>query len=168
MIDAQYILDGTLNSGGGVTGTAITVTRDSTNVIDLLAARDVGVDAELGIHMMVTEAFTAAGAATLQIELETSADNITYYSLLSSEAYPKAQLIIGAPVFRYAVPLNQLLNATAGVLKAPGRYLKLVYTVATGPMTAGKVFAWLGPNEDRNQFTVYPGNYTAAVTAGEV
>jgi hypothetical protein len=79
-----------------------------------------------------------------------------------------AQLIVGAPIFRYAVPVNQVLNATAGILKTPGRYMRLNYTIATGPMLTGTMFSYLTPRLDRNSFTVYPANYTAYVAAGEL
>jgi hypothetical protein len=110
---------------------AITVTADSTNVIDLGAAsRDISVGGELDILIQVMQAFTAAGAATLQTQVITSDDsgfatgNVTVFD---SGAVAKATLVAG-----YQIRVGQL----QGPVK---RYLKLVFTVATGPMTAGKV-----------------------------
>jgi hypothetical protein len=159
MIDQNLILDGTL---GPVTGAAVTVTRVSTNVIDWLTGRDMGAGSmPLGIHAFVTQAFTAAGAATLTIDVEVC-DTVggTYLQLITTPPLPVAQLIAGAPLIRIAYPLNQLLNATAGVLKAPGRFMRLGYTVATGPFTAGALFAHVAPNNDRQEYFSYPGNYT--------
>lgn len=165
MLDLSQIFDGTPPN----TGVAITTTRVSTNVLDLLVARDVGADEPLGIHVAVMAAFTSTVSTTLTIDFEVC-DTVggTYLNILSSPVIPKAQLIVGAPIFRYALPVNQILNATAGILKAPGRYIRLNYTVATGPFDTGSVFSYLTPRQDRNAYYTYPNNYTAAVAAGEI
>ena len=46
--------------------------------------------------------------------------------------------------------------------------MRLNYVVAGSNATAGKVFSYMGPITDRNQFTVYKNNYTAAVVSGEL
>lgn len=165
MLDATQIFDGTLPA----TGAAITVTRVSTNVIDWLTGRDMGAGAILGVHCDILQTFTAAGAATLTVDLEVC-DTVggTYLNILTTPALPVAQLIAGTSIFRYGFPVNQLLNATAGILKAPGRFCRLNYTVATGPMTAGSVMSYITPAKDRDVFYAYPSNYTAAVTAAEI
>lgn len=157
MIDASLIFDGTIASTGtGVpTGAAITVTRVSGNVLDMLANRDVGAGDELELHVIVTTAFTAAGAATLQVAYQTSADNITFVDVLLSPIIPVASLVVGAPVFRVKVPTFQLLDTGT-----PNRYLGLNYTVATGPMTAGKVFSYLTGGGDRQVFIPYGPSYS--------
>jgi len=164
MIDASLIFDGTLSStpGVGPSGVALTATRVSTNVIDLLTGRDLGAGAVLGLHVDVLTAFTAGGAATLQIDFEVGATaGGTYYPLIYSPIIPVAQLIVGAPIFRVDVPLNQVLNATAGVPSTPGRFIRLNYTVVTGPFTAGALFSYLNPIIDRIQYYNYPNNYVA-------
>lgn len=161
MLDTTYIFDGTLGTGlTGPTGVAITATRVSTNVLDLLVARDLGAGAILGIHVDVTVAF--ATLTSLEIALQVSADNSTFYDIMESPVYPVAQLIAGAPIFRYALPLNQALNSTAGVLLPPARYLRLNYTVAGSNATAGSVFSYMNPINDRQQTYIYPNNYTTA------
>lgn len=164
MIDITQVLDGTPPN----TGAALTVSRPSTNVLDMLIGRDIGADEFLGINVRVITAFTAAGAATLRVAWEVSADNITFVSIAESPLIPVAQLIAGASVMRYAVPRNQILNATAGVLAFPGRYYRLSYTVATGPMLTGTIFAFINPRPDRNTFYAPAVNYTAYVAAGEI
>lgn len=166
MLDVTQILDGTLNP---TAGTAVTVTRVSTNVIDWLTGRDMGAGEILGIHVDILQTFTAGGAATLTVDAEVC-DTVggTYLNILTTPAIPVAQLVAGTSIMRYGFPVNQVLNAVAGVLKAPGRFFRLAYTVATGPMTAGTVMAYLTPELDRDVYYSYPANYTAATTSGEL
>ena len=164
MLDATQILDGTLPN----TGAAITVTRASTNVLDFLVARDIGAGNALYVNVLGTAAFTAAGAATLTIDLEASAaEGSGYEVLISSGPLAVADLILGWR-YGFVIPQNQLSNATAGVLDAPGQYYRLNYTVATGPMTAGSVMAWLSATPDRNAYYSYPRNYTAYVDPDQI
>lgn len=112
-------------------GQAITATANSTNVLDLGNTSRSDEGAPTILLAQVEEAFTAAGAATLTVTLETD-DNESFSSatvLLSTAAIPKATLVRG-----YQLPISFL---PANV----ERYIRLVYTVATGPMTAGKINA---------------------------
>jgi hypothetical protein len=163
MLDLSQVFDGTVSP---VAGAAITTTRVSTNTIDLLVARDLGAGLPLGIHVDILTAF--AGGTSLQISLQvSSAAAGTYYAILLSPVMPVAQLIAGAPIFRYPIVHNEVLNAAAGVLNAPGRYLQLNYTVV-GTFTAGTVFSYITPAEDRVVYYSYPIGYTVATTAGEI
>lgn len=174
MIDAQLIFDGTLTQGGGITGTQITAsatTQASTNVIDLGSARDLGATEPLGLHVVTTVAFATTNAATLQISLQVCAtSNGTYLTILNSPVYAVGDLVAGAPIWRYALPLNQALNDTTGTLKSPGRFLRLLYTVGTGVFTAASnlVFAYINPRLDRFELTTYASNYSANVYSGEL
>lgn len=169
MLDATQLFDGTISAAGVPAGIAITSTRVSTNVLDLLVGRDLGADEPIGIHVDVTTAFTTTNSATLTIDFEVcDTAGGSYLALTYSPVIPVAQLIIGAPIFRVALPVNQVLNATAGILKAPGRYIRLNYAVGTGVFSAGAVFSYISPRQDRNTYYSYPNNYTAAVAAGEI
>lgn len=137
-----------------VLGTAVTVTAASTNVIDMLSARDVGAGDDLEAHVAVLTAFTAAGAATMQIAYQTSPDNITFVNVLLSPVIPVASLVVGAPIFRYKVPVFQVLDTGT-----PNRYHRLNYTIATGPMTAGVLTAYMTGGGDRQVFNAYPRGY---------
>ena len=111
-------------------GQAITTTADSTNVLDLAVA-NVNTGEPVELLCQVEEAFTASGSATLTVSLLTD-DNEAFSSattLVTTAAIGKAALVQG-----YNIPISFLPSNVE-------RYVKLVYTVATGPMTAGKINA---------------------------
>jgi hypothetical protein len=118
-------------------GTAITVTGPSTNVLDLLNARDlsiVGMGPAMEAVVTVILALTSAGATTLQIQFQGSADNITWTTYGQTDAIPKANLPTGTVI---RIPWSPQAEAphAAGL----PRYHRLNYVVATGPFTAGTV-----------------------------
>ncbi|SDL07475.1 hypothetical protein SAMN05428953_12657 [Mesorhizobium muleiense] len=116
---------------------AITVTAVSTNVIDLgpIASglvRDIGKGKPIPLLIQVTEAFAAAGAGTLTFALQVDND-VAFGSpttVWTSAAIGKAELIPGKVIIPEFIPRG-----------TNERYMRLSYTVATGPMTAGKVTA---------------------------
>lgn len=128
---------------------AITATAVGTNVIKLNGGspgfttdtlgntvdNDPAKSPELDVLITVTEAFTAAGAATLTIALEAddAADQSSATTLATTPALGKAALVPGYQV-RLQVPPG---------IAAADVHLGLRYTVATGPMTAGKITAGL-------------------------
>lgn len=128
---------------------AVTVTAVSTNVINLNGGtpgfttdtlgntmdNDPAKSPELDVLITVTEQFTAVGAATLTIQLQGDDDPAqgSPTALAVTPAIGKAALVPGYQV-RLALPPG---NAAAD------KYLGLTYTVATGPMTAGKITAGL-------------------------
>lgn len=141
-----------------VAGTAITVTAVSTNVIDLSVARDVGIgdNPAMKIAMYIKAAFTAAGAGTLQVQAQGAPDNGagapgTFVTLAESRAYSLAELALGNRIFPIDWP-------SQGVDLVTHRFLRLNYIVATGPMTAGSIFAALVL--DRQESPQYPAGVT--------
>ncbi|MDW9880490.1 hypothetical protein GOA90_25215 [Sinorhizobium meliloti] len=116
---------------------AITVTAVSTNVIDLGPiktglVRDIGKGKQIPLLIQVVEAFTAAGAATLTVSLQTD-DNEAFASaktVWTSPAIALADLVAGKVIIPEYIPRG-----------TNERYMRLNYAVATGPMTAGKVTA---------------------------
>ena len=110
---------------------AVTSTAFSTNTIDLSQARDIGAGEEINIYVNVEQTVAAAGAATLNIQVVTSANaNLSSPTIIGqTDAIPKASLPVGTQVL---VPIPRSL-----INKLGQRYLGLQYTVTTGPLTAG-------------------------------
>jgi hypothetical protein len=127
---------------------AITVTAPSTDVIDLGVDRDIGSGEPIELVIKVNEAFTADGAGTLTIDVQT--DNAVGFGtasvIASSGAIGKAALTLGSEHLKIRVP------------STTKRYLRLNYTVATGPMTAGKITAGLQLSRQDNR--AYPSGFT--------
>lgn len=118
---------------------AITTTIDSAGKIDLgpnqWAKNSKGSDYPvIPIEVTVDEAFVAAGAGTLTITLRTGptkADMIAGTNIKTSRASTAIAKTALIPGFRFTteIPWNS------------DRWVDLLYTVATGPFTAGKISA---------------------------
>ena len=111
---------------------AVTASAASANVLDLgVAGRSSG--HPLALFVLCAETATAEGAATVTVQLQTD-DNADFSSarlLLQTATIPKAELIAGQRLFLGTVP--------AGA----ERFLRLFYSVASGPLTAGRLSAGL-------------------------
>lgn len=108
---------------------AVTVAAASTDVIDFGQANpNVGLDDRSNMVITVDESATAAGAATVTFSVQDSADNATFADVAVTAAIGKANLAAGQQV---VIPMPTKLR----------RYCRVYYTVATGPLTAGKFSA---------------------------
>jgi hypothetical protein len=118
---------------------AVTATAIS-NVIDTgAAAGGLGALDDLYLVIGVDTAVTAAGAATVTFSLESdsTADLATSATVhWQSAAIGKATLVAGFNVVVLELPKGFTHE----------RYLGVRYTVATGPLTAGKFNAFLTPD----------------------
>jgi hypothetical protein len=134
---------------------ALTVTAPSTNVIDLLNARDIGVGDHPGMEIMfeMLTPLLSAGATTLQVQAQGSTDNSTYTTYAETPAIGKAALTAG----RYVLPISWPRPDPGAALP---RYLRLNYIVATGPFTGGTITAALVL--DRQDNVNYPAGVTVA------
>ena len=110
---------------------AVTSTAASTDVIDFGQANpDVGASDHASMVITVDEAATAVGAATVTIAVQDSADNSSFADVAVTAAIGKATLVAG---YQHVIPMPTKLR----------RYCRVNYTVATGPLTAGKFSAQL-------------------------
>lgn len=120
--------------------------HDSTNTIDLGAGYDEWKAAEIAdygeahrqmwLHVRVNTLFATSASGTLAVALHDSADNSSFAAVapaVGTAATAAASLTAGLMLIRMPLPTNLR------------RYVKLVYTIGTGAMTAGKIDAWIGP-----------------------
>lgn len=130
---------------------AVTTTAVTTNDIDLgplatgNAQRDIGAGEELYLNVIVTEAATASGAATVNFQLLTD-DNSGFSTAVvafDSGAIGKAALTLGT-VLSFKLPAANW-----------ERYVRGNYVVATGPLTAGKFSTYIShAGVDRRSYAV--------------
>lgn len=120
---------------------AVTATAVSTNSYDLGVAREMSDDGELFIVTTVGTTVTAAGAATVQLQLVQSvnSDLSSATIVAQTDAIPKASLVAG---FTITNPIPRGITA---------RYVGLQYTVATGPLTAGTFTANIVVDSQENR-----------------
>lgn len=125
---------------------AITATAASTNIIDLSPrgigiVRDIGPGKAIPVVVQVVEDFAAAGAATLALTLQVDEDAAfgSPKTVATVAAVPVASLKAG-----YQLPLDFIPRGTNE------RYMRLNYTVATGPMTAGRITAGIALGHQTN------------------
>lgn len=117
---------------------AVTASAASTDVIDFGQANpNSGLNANTTLAITVDETATAAGAATVTFSLQDSADNSTFTDVAVTGAVPKASLAAGAQVL---IPMPSKHR----------RYVRTYYTVATGPLTAGKFSAQIVTGVQQN------------------
>lgn len=146
------VLDKNLQFDAGAT--LVTVTAPSTNVIDLINARDMALGDKFAMKASVTltTTFLAAGAGTLRIQFQGSVDNVTWTTYSQTDDIPKASLLAGKQI---ELPLAAMPPQALGL----PRYLRLNYIVTTGPFTAGALEADLvvAGDQDNNPPTYPPG-----------
>lgn len=121
---------------------AVTASAASTDVIDLGpidgTRRDIGVGYPLEFWATVNTTAAAAGAATVNIQLQTSPDNSTWTTLTSTGDMGLSALTAGKRVMSQKVP------------QGVQRYLRVNYVVGTGPLTAGAFTAGINLDVDNN------------------
>jgi hypothetical protein len=157
IIDQLLVFDmsySTANGMAGVNQFGANTTNPSTNVIDLLNARDIGAggvndSADLTVEWLITTAFT--GGTSVNFQIQGSTDNTTFTTYAETGAIAVASLT-AASRFKLRMPT---VNPDGG--PAP-RYLRLAY-VNAGTNTAGAVIAWLG-SVDNNRY--YPPGITVS------
>ncbi len=138
---------------------ALTTTAASTNVLDMLTTRDIGVGNMLELNVIVPTALT--GGTSLQIVLQGSATAGgagTYYDILLSPVIVAAVLTKGAQLFQCPVP--RLYTPNMQAIGMP-QYLRLNYVIV-GTFGAGTITSYISAAPDRGAYYTYPRNYTTA------
>ncbi len=121
---------------------AVTASAASTDVIDFGQVNpNSGLNRNTTLAITVDEAATASGAATVTFSLQDSADNSSFADVATTAAIGKANLTAGAQIL---IPMPAKHR----------RYVRAYYTVATGPLTAGKFSAQIVTGVQQN--TAYP------------
>jgi hypothetical protein len=121
---------------------AVTASAASTDVIDFGQANpNSGINKNTSLAITVDETATAAGAATVTFSVQDSADNSSFADVAVTAATGKAALPAGAQVLIQMPVVHR-------------RYVRAYYTVATGPLTAGKFSAQIVTGVQANR--AYP------------
>lgn len=120
------------------TAQAVTATAVSTNTVDLGVARDIAPGRPMYAVFQIDVTFTAAGAATMNFQVVSSAAAaLTSPTVLGdSGPVPVAQLTAARRLIAVGIGPSVLTTAPNGQ-----RFIGAQYTVGTGPMTAGAVTA---------------------------
>lgn len=148
------ILDGALQfsgTAGQVTyDTPTTGTQQSTNVIDLVAARDMGIGDDPAIKVLVTVAATFTAGTSLMVQFQGAPNNAgvpgTWTTYVESPVMLEADLLAGRYLLAIDVP-----RPPPGV--ALPRFYRLQY-VSAGTHSTGTIYASLVL--DRQDYVVYP------------
>lgn len=112
---------------------AVTASAPSTNVVDLGSNREVGVSAGMQTVINVVASAAAAGAATVQVQLQAATDSgfSAPINLAQTDVIPVASLVAGYSAY-LPTPVTVGVNY---------RYLRIYFNVASGPLTAGSFTA---------------------------
>lgn len=158
IIDQLLVLDmGTYSASTGMVGAnqfGSGTTTTSTNILDMLNARDMGAgtvndSADLTVEFLITTAY--AGGASVNFQVQGSTDSTTWTTYCETGAIAIASLGAGKRV-KLKLPI---VNPDDGPLP---RYYRAAY-VNAGANTAGAVIAWLG-TVDTNRY--YPPGVTVS------
>lgn len=162
------ILDGALQftgTAGSVSADSPTIgTQQSTNVIDLVNARDMGIGDDPALKLLIEILTTFASGTSLQVQLQGAPDNGSgspgsYTTMWDSGALAEAVLIAGRYVANIDLPrtILALPNTGASAAQALPRFLRLQY-VTVGTHTAGGIYGSIVL--DRQDYVAYPAGIT--------
>lgn len=141
------ILDGALLFDSAANITAATGTQASTNVLDLLNARDMGIGDNPALKLLVQVITAFAGGTSVAAKLQGSTDNVTYTDMnVNSGAVTLGNLTAGARILDVDMP-----RPAQG--QSIPRYLRMLYTTV-GTHTLGSITAALVL--DRQDYVAYP------------
>lgn len=137
------------------TGTPLTASADSTDILDLINARDLGIGDTPALLFRVqtmSTAFTDVGSdANLTLSIQYSADNVTYHVAAQSVLIGFGNMLPNRLLWEVPMPRTPIQIREAN---QETRYIKARYTVGNGPFTAGLI--WSGIVLTGADFVAYP------------
>lgn len=167
-MENTVIIDGALQFTG-MAGTVsndspTTGTQQSTNIIDLVNARDMGVGDDPALKLLIQIMTTFSGGTSLQVQLQGAPDNGSgspgsYTTMWDSGAIAEASLVAGRYLANITLPRTLLPTPNTGpsAAQALPRFLRLQY-VTVGVHGAGALYAAIVL--DRQDYVVYPAGST--------
>ena len=159
------IIDGALQFTGtaGVPGSPdspTTGTQQSTNVIDLVNARDLGIGDDPAIKLLVQIMTTFTGGTSLEVQLQGAPDNGsgspgTYTTMWDSTAILEADLLQGRYISNVDLPRIWLPSPLQPGKQVLPRFLRLQW-ISVGTHGAGALFGALVLDRE-DQISYPPG-----------
>jgi len=162
------IIDGSLQ----FTGTAGTVSTDSpttgtqqsTNIINWVNPRDMGIGDNPALKLLIQIMTTFADGTSLNVQLQGAPDNGSgspgsYTTMWESSVQAEAVLVAGRYLANVDLPRVLLPSPNTGATAAQAlpKFLRLQY-VTVGTHTAGAIYAAIVL--DRQDYQVYPAGIT--------
>ena len=153
--DGALVFTGTPGSITANFDTPTTGTQQSTNVIDLVNPRDMGIGDNPAIKVLVTVKTTFTAGTSLQVQFQGAPDAGggtpgTYVTYAESAAVLEADLVAG----RYLLPIDVPRPPPGAPLP---RFYRLQY-VSAGTHSTGQIVGALVL--DRRDYVVYPAGST--------
>jgi hypothetical protein len=102
----------------------------STNVYDTGSPADVGIGEQMFVYAHMVAALAGVGSS-IQVVLQTSADNSTWVDAASAAPVATAAAVANATLARFALPIGLR------------RYLRLAYRISGATTTAGTASGYL-------------------------
>jgi len=153
--DGALVFTGTAGSITANYDTPTTGTQQSTNIVDLVNARDMGIGDNPAIKLLVTVKTAFTAGTSLQVQFQGAPDAGggtpgTYVTYAESAAVLEADLVAG----RYLLPIDVPRPPPGAPLP---RFYRLQY-VSAGTHSTGQIVGALVL--DRRDYVVYPAGST--------
>lgn len=159
ILDGALQFTGTAGSTTANYDTPTTGTQQSTNVIDLVNARDMGIGDDPALKLLIMVKTTFTDGTSLQVQLEGAPDDGTgnpgsYTIMWVSQVLVEARLVAGRYIANVDLPRTLLPDPSGpSSIQALPRFLRLEY-VTVGTHTTGQLWGFIVL--DRQDQVSYP------------
>jgi hypothetical protein len=158
ILDGALQFTGTAGNAAAMADTPTTGTQQSTNTIDLVSARDLGIGDDPAIKLLVMVLATFTGGTSLDVQLQGAPDNGSglpgaYTTMWDSTAILEADLLAGRYISNIDLPRIWLPTPYQPGKQVLPRFLRLQY-VSAGTHGAGTLVGFLVL--DRTDILAYP------------